>query len=337
MFINRIFNRVLLILAAGVLAFSCGGNGGGGGDGGGGGGAQRVAITADNAPEVAETAVDAADFVLELADFNEFLLDGFSELPAARGLDRATRKATALRRLGRTTLALVIQDTEECDLGGSIDITADVEPVEMLVEGDMFTAEFNSCVLLLDVDDDVATFDGTIVFEVTSVSGAFPIAPFGLTLAYDFENLRVTDEEGTVTIDGGFDLSLATEDDVVFESMLNIPSVKVSEPGWSGKIADFTAQGTSNENTGAYTFDMEGTVSDSDLGGFVTMQTTTPFTGVEPNDPGSGVLVVTGADNSTLTLVALDSVNVELRVDEDGDGTPEEIIPTTWEELELEF
>ena len=57
------------------------------------------------------------------------------------------------------------------------------------------------------------------------------------------------------------------------------------------------------------------------------------FQGVEPNDPFTGQATITGANNSSVTLIAVDSVNVTLEVDADGDGIPEETIPTTWDAL----
>jgi len=105
----------------------------------------------------------------------------------------------------------------------------------------------------------------------------------------------------------------------------------LSETGGSATLSAF--QLSSTENGAAYTHDMNATVSSSEIGGSVTIVTDATFQGVDPNDPFTGQATITGANNSSVTLIAMDEVNVTLEVDADGDAIPEDIIPTTWDAL----
>ena len=58
------------------------------------------------------------------------------------------------------------------------------------------------------------------------------------------------------------------------------------------------------------------------------------FAGSGENFPGTGHLLVTGADNATLLLRTIDDVNVEIDADYDGDGAVDETLFLTWVELE---
>ncbi|MFQ5487645.1 MAG: hypothetical protein ACE5ET_04260, partial [Gammaproteobacteria bacterium] len=80
----------------------------------------------------------------------------------------------------------------------------------------------------------------------------------------------------------------------------------------------------------AYTIDANGTVASTALDGSVQFQTLTTFEGIDPEYPHSGVMRITGARNSSVTLTAIDSTDVQLEVDADGDGVSDQTITTQW-------
>ncbi len=80
-----------------------------------------------------------------------------------------------------------------------------------------------------------------------------------------------------------------------------------------------------------YALDVAGRLAGSEFEGDVDFETTDAFEGEGDDPPASGVLVVTGAENATQTLTALDSGNVRIDVDVDGDGISDgEPLFTTW-------
>lgn len=76
-----------------------------------------------------------------------------------------------------------------------------------------------------------------------------------------------------------------------------------------------------------------GAVMTAQLGGSVQSETTTPFEGIGDGYPSSGVMVVTGAANSSETIIVVDSTKLTIEVDEDGDGVIDQTINTTWDAL----
>ena len=77
-----------------------------------------------------------------------------------------------------------------------------------------------------------------------------------------------------------------------------------------------------------------GAVESDAIGGLVEFETKVPFTGIQVlPDPSVGELEVRGASGSRLTIRAVDSVDVELLLDADGDGTAEQTIPLAWSQL----
>jgi hypothetical protein len=62
--------------------------------------------------------------------------------------------------------------------------------------------------------------------------------------------------------------------------------------------------------------------------------TDTVFQGDGLSDyPSSGQATITGANNSRVTLIAMSSDTVRLEIDEDGNGTAETFVDTTWDAL----
>ena len=55
--------------------------------------------------------------------------------------------------------------------------------------------------------------------------------------------------------------------------------------------------------------------------------------GTDTNNATAGIMEITGADSSKETLTVLNSVDVQLEIDENGDDIVDETILTTWDEL----
>jgi hypothetical protein len=318
-----------------LVLCSCGGSGGDGGDG-----TEPVAIDPLNAREVAENVVGPADFFADVADVMPDLLTEVAEAGAPRQAGPNASPGAALSKLGRITLLLADEGTVDCADGGSYQFTVnDVPPEDVLSQGDAVSYASASCGII--EDGETITVNGAIAMAVTTASGMFPAAPYDLTVSITFQETRVNVGNNTIDINGVLTLSRSTTDGVSFETTLNVPAgstlvatVAGPEGQLSVNLSGYTAEFTSNDNTGAYTFQVSGSVSSSEIGGSVTFETITPFSGVDPDDPEAGELRITGAGGSTLAVVALNRTEVELQLDETGDGVPEEVIATTWAELD---
>ena len=49
--------------------------------------------------------------------------------------------------------------------------------------------------------------------------------------------------------------------------------------------------------------------------------------------PFAGEMLITGANNATIRLIALDSVNVRIETDTNGDGVVDATEDTTWDDI----
>jgi hypothetical protein len=77
-----------------------------------------------------------------------------------------------------------------------------------------------------------------------------------------------------------------------------------------------------------------GTLESSGFGGFVDFVTIFPLQSSGSGYPGSGEVEILGANNARVRVVVLDTTNVEIRLDADGNGSAEQVIATTWLALE---
>jgi hypothetical protein len=79
--------------------------------------------------------------------------------------------------------------------------------------------------------------------------------------------------------------------------------------------------------------DTSGTVDSTDLGGIIDYSTPVTFQGAGDGYPFAGELLIVGANNASIRLVALDDTNVRLDTDIDGDGEVDESETTTWDDI----
>lgn len=78
----------------------------------------------------------------------------------------------------------------------------------------------------------------------------------------------------------------------------------------------------------------DGVLDVPDLGGKLLYATQGPLMGIQVlPDPSDGLFEVRGAGGSQLWLVPVDFFNVEVQVDEDGDGIVDVTLPVEWSEL----
>jgi hypothetical protein len=195
------------------------------------------------------------------------------------------------------------------------------------------TLTFGQCVI--DLGDGPTTTSGGLTVVVQS----FQDNPLDLQATITYSNLTLVDATGTVRVSGSHTLNYSSPDGVTYTTIItgseiygSITDNTGTESAW---IRNFSYTITENTNTGAYTFAMNGTSYSSDSGGQVDFATTTTFAGVGDNPPDAGVLVVTGANGSKLTLTALGGDAVRIELDLDGNGTTDVTINTTWTALDV--
>jgi hypothetical protein len=277
-------------------------------------------ITIANAPTIASAVLVAA---FESGDLGVFATSDSTPVASAKAAPGA------LLKYGQSSYMQVPvgPETVPCDFGGTVTMTGDIANPLTLSAGDRITLAYAAC------DDGESVTDGTFAMTITAFSGDFVSGMFALGIAVDVTAFQVATAAETVTADGDISVTLNALSSPTLAVTLASTSLAVGSNGASHELSGFAAAQNVNQATGEYTFDAGGTIASSVFDGAVNFDTTEAFAGVGVEYPASGEMLVTGADNGTIRVIALDNVFVRLEIDADGNGTVDAVIDTTWEEL----
>ncbi|MCZ6786135.1 MAG: hypothetical protein O7E54_03115 [Planctomycetota bacterium] len=223
-----------------------------------------------------------------------------------------------------------------CDSGNVELNLTDLEPLDELSAGDTAEIDFRGCVIELG-EDFTMTLNGMLRIEAIVVSGDEESGVHDVQMRADFTNLSVMLGGAVVSLNGVFCLESSRADGVIVTQVIRGDYFSVFASGggevYSGTLRDFRHERTIDTESGDYALSASATASGSRLGGVVTYETTTPFTGTDDDYPDSGEIVYTGARGGTVTVIALNDVDVEIQVDFDGDKSTDLTLNTTWDDL----
>ncbi len=330
-------NRFLCLCFSIGLVAACGG----GSDGGGVTTTTTpAAITSANAPAISASVVNATQTSADLDDFGSmFVLQGAAVGRNAgpgglylKFLDSFAAKTVGIRLQVPLPETDVSQELCTNFPDGTATISGEVADLTgSITEGDRIAADFNNCdfgaglVLSGGWEITIGSFSPPDLFEYPLVT------QFQLTLSIDFRNLSVSENGQTYSAHG--DVSTTIDTTGFPTSMVSVSGSELSLTD-GNRVESLIGYSTSvsvNESTGDYTLTASGTLESSLFDGSVTFNTTTPFQGAAFSDPHIGVLEIDGANGSSITLTALNNVDVQIDV-VDADGMSETLV-TTWDEL----
>ncbi|OGS95222.1 MAG: hypothetical protein A3G79_00885 [Gallionellales bacterium RIFCSPLOWO2_12_FULL_57_18] len=341
--------RIHLALASSCVALLVAGCGGGDGYSATSSGTTiptaAVQITPTNAPAVAKGAVTPAQgmvktgsgqagvvgVVAQASGRSRTVLDiSLTEFNRARGLKfpPVVAGAVASFSLNCTTSGTVSVSFQDTNSIGTFDV------------GDIMTMAFNNCVEPDPVTGNLSTSNGSAIFAITSASGALGmgITPFSAAFTLTFSNFTSRDNATGLTDSINGDIGFVISDDGTNTTgTMSGTSLRMDSSADGAFLMTYYSISFTEANVPTtatpYSFSVNMTIASTVANGSVTVATTTPFTGQGDGDPTAGVMVITGANNSTLTLTALpDGVHVQMVVDEDGAGgsSPVSLTDTTW-------
>lgn len=342
----------LVSLGVALLAAGCGG-GGGGSSSGLTIPTAAVQINTTNAPTVAKSALTPAQglvksgsgaagvvgMVAQVSGHSRSILDiSLAEFNRALSL----RFPPAVTGVNQSV-------TISCSGGGNVVGTIqDRDSSNSFTVGDILTMVFHSCVEPSSIGGN-STTNGSATFSITSASGALGmgITPFSAAFTLTFSNFTNTDNVTHLTDTINGDISFSTVNDGANTTgtmsgtslrMDNSVDGAFSMTSYSFSFTEANVLSLSSP----FSFSVNMTIASVLANGSVTITTTTAFTGVGAGDPSAGEMVITGANNSALTLTALpDGVHVQIVVDNDGPGpnspvalsNPATTTDYTWAEL----
>ena len=330
-------NSLVLTLSAISLLTACsGGNNGFSEDAAGGNGGNvpatgaTIDITSANAMMITKLSYQAALSSGALADFS-----GGSGLLASGpgGLSKIDGSLAVSNKVGNTTANVVIPaTTESCIPSGTMTLSGEIaDPLTpTLTAGDFFDITYAMC------DDGFSVIDGALFYEVDAFNGDFVAGTYSLTMTATFTDFQVAADTDTLVSNGDLTVSIDTLQFPQVEAEASGNSLTIDGNASRTEMTNFTS--LHSQNTGLdpspYTQSSSGTLDSTLLAGVVSYSTPTEFEGFDADYPSAGVFVVTGSNNSSARLTAIDSVNVVIEIDTDGDGSFDEIFETTWVELE---
>lgn len=333
---SKFFKRSVPVpaMCLAVALSACGGGGGGGGSTA----SAPVAVTAANASQVASTSYEASSALQGAGSGGVGALTGAVVQTSATRVDLMGAIVSQIGNIEPLLSAAPVpavtgaqvSASVSCTNGGTVSLSLnDVNNDQQLSTGETASISFSAC------DEGGILLNGSLGLTNVTVTGdiATPLAAYSLQVTVTASGFTAVENGQTAGLNGGFVLSQSTSDGVSFSSSISGTSMQVTEAGVTVTLTNFQSDGTSNDSTGAFRLSTNATVSSSVLGGSVTIVTDTPFQGTAPDYPSSGQATITGANGTTVTLIALDSVNVRLQINSDGVPGVDQTIDTTWAAL----
>jgi hypothetical protein len=318
--------RILGIVGLG-LGVACGGGGSGES------GAGEAAITTDDAPFMTAEVMRALAFSSDVGGVGSASEDS-EALSAA--------DATVLRGASGVTAAIVVPPTEiPCGAGGSQTISGDVANPLTPTQGDRFDTDFHDC----QEEEDGPILNGDFDFVVLSFAGDFDTGIYNWRLDVDLMDFRIEQDSDEIEFDGNVQLIQDTLEPDLSSSILSGGTLTATdETDHSITLQNFFV-GLDQEVDGDgedrdYVLDGTGILTSSLFTGRVRFDVFELFEGEIPDPPTTGSMVITGADDATITVEPFidddDDVVVRLTVDTDGEEGPVEPVELplmTWDEI----
>ncbi len=339
---NRYIGLVLTSTVLTSVLSACSGGGSGGGDSSAATpaapAAKPVAVTPANASKVSAEAyfgvVDVADFGAN--GFGRTTISAAVVSSNAANFDlykfiqriAATLPEPGSSYQGDMLSGVVIPaETVECERAGSFTITAEVADPQMLSAGDTVTVALANC------DDAAGVLNGDISMRYISIDRNSADEVIGLNAALTMADFSVTFSGQTWTSNGDVTLASSTPSDVEANYALSGTAFTVTRDNKASTLRNFSIDESYNVAVDATVTETNGTLVSAAIGGSVSFATTQAFQRLGNDYPFEGAAMISGANGSSTMLVAIDSVNVRLDIDADGDNSVEESIATTWAEL----
>ena len=293
----------------------------------------QVVIDSGNAQTVAKLAAGAALESSEFAGMTGALGLSANAQGGAEKPDNAALKIAQTLLGGSPQFIPVGPFTSMCLLSGDVTVSGDVADLLTYTAGDTLSVDSNNC-----DDGDGQVVDGLLEMTITAFSGDIFSGLFNVGIDMVVTDFSVTEDGMTETANGDMGSTLDTMTPPVSSGSVFGDSFTIAGPDVTESLSNFSTIYT--EDISAFpviwTVDAMGTVDSSDFAGAVTYDTPVIFVGSGENYPSSGELLVTGANNSSLHLITIDNVNVQIDADYDGDTVVDETFNLTWAELEGE-
>ena len=221
-------------------------------------------------------------------------------------------------------------DTTECAVDGSVTVSGDIASPLTVTAGDFLDYAWDSC------DDGLEQIiNGAIGMTFTDFEGDLLAGRILLGVSLDVQNFRVVEDADFNLTDG--DLTLTIDSRTQPRTVITTfgKSLVVSNSNSSQALTDFSSMVTEDTSVfpSNFTTDVTGRVSSTQFDGFVNYDTPVEFQSTGDGFPYVGEMLVTGTNNATIRIIALNEVSIRIEADYDGDRATDATIDTTWDAL----
>lgn len=223
-------------------------------------------------------------------------------------------------------------EVTDCAVTGTVTLSGDIASPLGLTAGDRINVESANC------DDGLGQVtNGRIEFTVSAFSGDLLQGLFQITMDVVLINMQLTTANDMITSNGDTSVTLDTTGNPLLSTTISGNSINTTTSTRSDTLSNFSTLQTVDVSVmpEPYTLTASGTVDSSELDGVFVYTTPVTFQGVGSNNPFAGELLITGANGSTVRLIALDDANVRIETDDNGDGTVDSTEDTTWDDVTL--
>lgn len=322
--------KAVIMIASSLLFAGCSSGGGGGVTGPVVVPGPTVSITSTNAAEVAkvsyDTALDSGEFA-DLSGTGLFISGtpgGFSKL------DGAIAASAKLGNSGQSQVPIPALTTA-CEVTGDVTVSGEIaDPITpTLTAGDFFEIDYNNC------DDGFGDVtDGLMRMDVDAFTGVLANEVFDLTATFTLEALQIIAGQDAVTSDGVVTATIDTTNALSLFTGISGQSMMLDTNQSSEHLTEFASSLNvdASQQIPTYMRSSSGTLDSTRLAGVVRYSTPVTFQGLGSDFPNAGEFLVQGAASS-LRLITVNSTDVRIDIDSDGDGNVDEMIETTWAEL----
>jgi hypothetical protein len=170
--------------------------------------------------------------------------------------------------------------------------------------------------------------------RIRSFAGDLSGDQYRLDVDAQFDDFSTQPSGGGETVSGDGNVRLIV-DSMSLPLLTGSASGSAFTLGWSGQartLRDFASEFAYDGSAvpGTFTQEHRGTLSSPRFSGRVDYETLDMFQGAGEDPPFAGSLLITGRDEATILVTLLDDAGLQLDIDFDGDGTPDETRNTTW-------
>lgn len=315
---------IATLMAVGIVTTIATGGGGGSGDGGfEPDTSPTLNITADNGLDVATAVIVTVGLSYDLGD-----ITGGNVAAGDSDIQSGAVVSKLAGNYYKTLLPGVQQALENCAIGGTVDVTVTLANANTITVGDRIVAVFVDC------DDGLGyVISGTVDIRIAAIQGDVLTEVFLLGMDVLMTDIVVTEGTSVMTADGDFTLTLDSLDFPLMRMNLSGENLQLGSDGDVVTLTGFDHALEIDAVTTALVANVLGRLASTTLGGSVDYETIVAIEAIGDEDPSTGEVLVTGADDSSVRIVIIDSSHVRLEIDENGDGTVDEFIDTTWAEL----